>query len=142
MNWLKRFIKGVANLFSKLDSKTKKVLPVAVRVTEAVKKFMDSPYADVTSTTILVTPNLLANGTCTVTERGAVASTSANPTTANIKVSNGSGTGTDIGNTGFTGLINVPTVPVDLDFRMRHDLGTPVNITLKYANINCSMIGL
>lgn len=40
MNWLKRFIKGVANLFSKLDSKTKKVLPVAVRVTEAVKKFM------------------------------------------------------------------------------------------------------
>lgn len=46
MNWLKRFIKGVANLFSKLDSKTKKVLPVAVRVTEAVKKFMDSPYDD------------------------------------------------------------------------------------------------
>lgn len=50
-------------------------------------------YDDVTSSTILVTPNLLANGTCTVTERGAVASTSANPTTANIKVSNGSGTG-------------------------------------------------
>lgn len=50
-------------------------------------------YDDVTSSTILVTPNLLANGTCTVTERGAVASTSANPTVANIKVSNGSGTG-------------------------------------------------
>lgn len=49
--------------------------------------------ANITSTSFIVNPSILANGTCTITERGAVAGTSPNPTTANIKVSNGSGTG-------------------------------------------------
>ena len=51
------------------------------------------------------------------------------------------GTGTDLGNASFTGFIDVPTVPVDLDFRMAHDNGTAENVTISYGNINTQRIG-
>lgn len=52
------------------------------------------------------------------------------------------GTGSDVRNAGFTGIVNASSVPVDLDFRIRHDNGGSVNYTFAYANINCSMVGL
>ncbi|GAB5526555.1 MAG: hypothetical protein Roseis2KO_44270 [Roseivirga sp.] len=49
--------------------------------------------ASITSTTALLGGNVTANGGAFVTERGIVWATSANPTTANNKVTNGSGNG-------------------------------------------------
>jgi len=46
-----------------------------------------------TSSSFKVSPNISSDGGCSVTERGAVAATTPNPTTSNIKVSNGTGTG-------------------------------------------------
>lgn len=49
--------------------------------------------ANTTSSSFTVSPSISADGGCSVTERGAVTSTSPNPTTSNTKVSNGTGTG-------------------------------------------------
>jgi len=47
----------------------------------------------------------------------------------------------DVGNAGFTGIIDVTRVPVDLDFRMRHDNAGTVAPTITYANMNVSYLG-
>jgi len=47
----------------------------------------------------------------------------------------------DVGNANFTGLIDVTTVPWDLDFRMRHDNGSAVDMTISYANLNVTYLG-
>lgn len=47
----------------------------------------------------------------------------------------------DVGSASFTGFIDVTTAPVDLDFRVRHDNGGTVAITLTYANINIEYLG-
>jgi len=49
--------------------------------------------SNTTSSSFKVSPNITSDGGCAVTERGAVASTTPNPTTSNIKVSSGNGTG-------------------------------------------------
>jgi hypothetical protein len=41
----------------------------------------------------------------------------------------------------FTGFINVTSVPVDLDFRVRHDGIAAVDITVVYGNLNTHYIG-
>ena len=51
------------------------------------------------------------------------------------------GTGVDVGNANFTGIIDVTTVPVDLDFRVRHDSDSEVNLTFTYANFNTQFAG-
>lgn len=51
------------------------------------------------------------------------------------------GTGADVGNAGFTGIIDVSTAPWDIDFRVKHDYGSAVDITIKYININVTYIG-
>ena len=50
-------------------------------------------------------------------------------------------TKTNVHNTGFTGIIAVSTVPVDLDFRIKHATAATVSITFKYANLNIHFIG-
>lgn len=50
-------------------------------------------------------------------------------------------TANDIGNAGFTGFIDVTSVPVDLDFRVRHSSGATVDVTFNYANLNVEYIG-
>ena len=47
----------------------------------------------------------------------------------------------DVGNAGFTGFIDVETVPVDLDFRIRHDNAGAVNVTFVYSNMNINYLG-
>jgi hypothetical protein len=47
----------------------------------------------------------------------------------------------DAGNAGFTGFIDVTTVPWDLDFRVRHDNAGSVDVTIEYANLNVEYIG-
>ena len=47
----------------------------------------------------------------------------------------------DVGNAGFTGILDITTTPVDLDFRVRHDNAGSVNITITYANFNVSYLG-
>lgn len=47
----------------------------------------------------------------------------------------------DVGSAGFTGFIDVTTVPCDLDFRMRHDNAGTVEATLTYANMNVEYLG-
>ena len=47
----------------------------------------------------------------------------------------------DVGSASMTGFINVTSVPVDLDLRVRHDHGSAVNITISYANLNISYLG-
>ena len=47
----------------------------------------------------------------------------------------------DMGSGAMTGIINVPTVPLDLDVRVRHDNGGSVNITPSYMNLNVIQIG-
>jgi hypothetical protein len=51
-------------------------------------------------------------------------------------------TANDVGNGGFTGFIEVTSVPIDLDFRVRHDNAGSVNIFLEYANLNISCLGV
>jgi len=41
----------------------------------------------------------------------------------------------------FTGFINVPTVPVDIDFRVRHSHTADVDMSPTYGNINVQYIG-
>lgn len=47
----------------------------------------------------------------------------------------------DVGAAPITGLINVTSVPVDLDFRLRHDNGSAVNVTVRYASISVDRQG-
>ena len=47
----------------------------------------------------------------------------------------------DSGSASFCGSINVTSVPVDLDFRLRHDSGTTQGITIEYANLFINYIG-
>ena len=49
--------------------------------------------------------------------------------------------GGDKGSGAMTGIIDVTTVPWDLDVRARHDNGGAVNFTPSYMNINCVQIG-
>ena len=51
------------------------------------------------------------------------------------------GTKTNVINVGFVGIIVVSTVPVDLDFRVRHATAATVSITIEYGNFNCFYIG-
>lgn len=51
------------------------------------------------------------------------------------------GTGADLGNASFTGLVDVPSVPVDVDFRVNHDNGAGVALTITYANLNLAYVG-
>ena len=48
----------------------------------------------------------------------------------------------DVGSTSFTGFINVDSVPIDIDFRVRHDNGGAINVTFVYLNLNVSYEGL
>jgi hypothetical protein len=50
-------------------------------------------------------------------------------------------TTTDSGDMGFTGFIDVTSVPWDLDFRLRHDDGANQNFTIEYANLNVEYMG-
>jgi hypothetical protein len=50
-------------------------------------------------------------------------------------------TASDAGNAGFTGFIDVTTVPWDLDFRVRHDNAGSIDLTLEYANLNVEYVG-
>lgn len=47
----------------------------------------------------------------------------------------------DIGAAGFSGIVDVTSVPVDLDMRARHDNVGAVDLTVSYANINVEYIG-
>ena len=47
----------------------------------------------------------------------------------------------DVGNANFTGIIEVYTVPIDIDVRVRHDNGGSIDIQVSYANLNCSYEG-
>lgn len=51
------------------------------------------------------------------------------------------GTGSDVGSASFMGIINVTSVPVDLDVRFRHDQAGSINITVVYSNITVNYIG-
>jgi len=51
------------------------------------------------------------------------------------------GTGADVGSASFMGIINVTSVPVDLDVRFRHDQAGAVDITIVYANFTVNYIG-
>lgn len=51
------------------------------------------------------------------------------------------GTGADLGNAAFSGFIDVTSVPVDLDLRMRHDQAGDVALTITYSNLNASFEG-
>jgi len=45
-------------------------------------------------------------------------------------------TANDAGSASFSGLISVTSAPQDIDVRMRHDTGAPVNIIFDYASLN------
>lgn len=47
----------------------------------------------------------------------------------------------DVGNASFTGLINVTSVPIDLDVRFRHGQAGAINITIEYANLTVVYLG-
>jgi len=49
---LKRFWKGIKKAFHKLRTKAKHILPVAIKITEGVKKVMDSPVDDIVASII------------------------------------------------------------------------------------------
>lgn len=51
------------------------------------------------------------------------------------------GTAGDVGNAGITGIVDITSVPIDLDLRARHDNGGSVNLTVTYANLNVSLLG-
>lgn len=50
-------------------------------------------------------------------------------------------TGADVNSATFSGLINISTVPVDIDARVRHDYGSAVDITVAYANMSTIRVG-
>jgi len=47
----------------------------------------------------------------------------------------------DSGSASFTGFIDVVTVPIDLDVRVRHDYGGSVGLVMEYSNLNVQYIG-
>jgi hypothetical protein len=47
----------------------------------------------------------------------------------------------DVGSAGISGLIDVTSASTDIDFRLRHDNGGAVNITLTHANLHLEYIG-
>lgn len=47
----------------------------------------------------------------------------------------------DVGSAAFMGLINITSVPVDLDVRFRHDQAGSTNITVEYSNITVLYVG-
>jgi len=51
------------------------------------------------------------------------------------------GTGGDVGSTTCTGIVNVTSVPTDLDIRFRHDQAGSENITVVYSNLTATYIG-
>lgn len=51
------------------------------------------------------------------------------------------GTASDIGNAGFTGIIDVTSANTDIDLRFAHDAGADITVTIKYANLNVSYLG-
>lgn len=59
----------------------------------------------------------------------------------NIHFTRKVGTAGDVGSASATGFINITSVPIDLDFRFRHDVGAAVNITVSYANLNINYLG-
>jgi len=50
-------------------------------------------------------------------------------------------TANDIGSMNVCGILDVASVPVDLDFRMRHSSGGSVNITMVYSNLSIMQCG-
>lgn len=52
------------------------------------------------------------------------------------------GAGGDYGSTQFGGLIDIGSVPADVDLRVRHSDGTDKDITVRYANMNVVRIGV
>lgn len=50
------------------------------------------------------------------------------------------GTSGDVGSASFTGFIQVTSQPVDIDFRIRHDSGTSVDVTFEYMNLNVNIV--
>lgn len=52
------------------------------------------------------------------------------------------GTIGSVGSAAISGFIEVDTVPLDLDIRVRHDNGTPVNLTFVYLNVNAERIDI
>jgi len=51
------------------------------------------------------------------------------------------GAGGDIGSASMTGIIDVTSVPLDLDMRARHDNGGSVDIQMNYSNFNVLYLG-
>jgi hypothetical protein len=51
------------------------------------------------------------------------------------------GTGSDVGNMGFTGIIDNTSANTDLDLRFAHSDGSAVDLTVIYANLNVSYLG-
>lgn len=51
------------------------------------------------------------------------------------------GTGGDYGSATLSGLINVTTVPADVDFRVRHDKVSSDDITVRYSNMMVHLVG-
>jgi len=51
------------------------------------------------------------------------------------------GTASDTGSANASGLVNITSVPVDIDFRLRHDNGTAENFTAKYLNLSAHLAG-
>ncbi len=42
----------------------------------------------------------------------------------------------DVGSASFSGLIDVSSIPVDIDFRVRHDNAGSINFTFSYMNLS------
>lgn len=59
----------------------------------------------------------------------------------NIHFTRKIGTAGDVVNSALTGILNVTSVPVDIDLRMRHDNAGTVAATISYANINVRYLG-
>jgi len=51
------------------------------------------------------------------------------------------GTASDAGSASFSGVIDVTTIPIDLDVRIRHDYGSTVKFVPAYMNLNLHKIG-
>jgi len=47
----------------------------------------------------------------------------------------------DVGSVSFNGIVDVTSVPTDIDLRLRHDAGAAVNFTANYGNIDAMQIG-
>lgn len=60
---------------------------------------------------------------------------------ANIHWARKVGTGSDLGSASFMGIINVTSVPTDLDVRFRQDQAGAINLTVVYSNLTVNYIG-